>query len=547
MAMDVPLRTGCLAILGVLATAAAGQEKGPAPGKLERALVRLRDSVPDDPGMPLDAVGPRGIAVEAAARLRPSVEELGRALRSLPAPKPAPGWTVARATDSAGVSRPYHLYVPASVAQDRKPAPLLVDLHGGISGPEFIPDEQFARYREQIWRAAADRHGIVLALPLGRADCAWWTEAGAAHVRATIRDAKRRAAVDDDRVLAAGFSDGGSGCWYLAMATPDPFAGFLPMNGSPTVASQGSGRQLYLENLRATPVFAALTQDDPLYPGAAVIPHLDAAVALGAPLRRLVHPEGGHTPAYLPEHEEEFARFVLETRREPHPREVSWRTAHPETGRRHFLEILEIGPAAGDAPEEPDRNVETTSSRVLLGITVDQNFAGPGVRVTTVNAGSIAESLGVRVGDAIVALDGTSVKELADLRRLLSEKRAGQPISVSVRREGEKGPRESSGNVPPEKPAPAYARALPTARISARRDGPAVEVASRGVRRFRILLSPEAFDLSAELLVRVNGVERFRGKPAPDLGRALARFAVEADARRFFPAEAEVELPPAGR
>ncbi|MCI0340405.1 MAG: PDZ domain-containing protein [Planctomycetales bacterium] len=528
-----------------LAAAAAAQEKAPGAGKLERGLAALRQSVPDDPARPLDEIGPRGAAVEAALALRPSVEEIGRALRSLPSPKTAAGWTATLATDERGASRPYLLYVPAAVARDRKPAPLLVYLHGGISRNDF-PSEGEGKSYGEMWTASADRHGIVLAVPLARADCAWWTDAGAAHVRAAVRDAKRRAPVDDDRVLAAGFSHGGSGCWYLALAAPDPFAGFIPMNGHPAIASQGSSRQLYLENLRATPLFVAHTQDDTDFPLTTLLPHLDAAIALGSPLRRLVHPEGGHSPAYFQPHEEEFAKFVLEARREPHAREVSWRAAHVETGRRHWLEVEELGAAAGDAPEEPDRNVEIATGRVLLGITVDQAFAGPGVRVTAVNAGSIAEALGVRPGDAIVTLDGKPVGGLTDLRRLLLEKRAGQPISVSIRREGEKAPRESSGAVPTDKPAAVYARALRTARISARREGNAVEVVSRGVRRFRLLLSPEALDFSAEVVVRVNGTERFRGKPAPDLRRALARYAAEADARRFFPAEVVVELPAAG-
>jgi polyhydroxybutyrate depolymerase len=52
------------------------------------------------------------------------------------------------------------------------------------------------------------------------------------YVDAVLRDAQARFAIDDTRIMAAGFSAGGMLVWYLACTMPDRFAGFAPMSGT---------------------------------------------------------------------------------------------------------------------------------------------------------------------------------------------------------------------------------------------------------------------------------------------------------------------------
>lgn len=52
------------------------------------------------------------------------------------------------------------------------------------------------------------------------------------YVDAVLKDITRRFAIDDRRIVAAGFSAGGMMVWNLACAMPERFAGFVAMSGT---------------------------------------------------------------------------------------------------------------------------------------------------------------------------------------------------------------------------------------------------------------------------------------------------------------------------
>ncbi len=514
----------------------APAEDAPQPSPLARALADLRDALHGD----------RSAAIEGVLALAESAQEVAETIRGgLPAPMTTAGWRVLRARDDNGTPRPYHLYVPESVAASAAPAPLLIDMHGGVSRPEFIDDASFEG-RRTMWQEMADAQGFVLACPLARADCTWWSDAGVGHVRAVVRYAKRHAPIDSDRVVAAGFSDGASGCYYLAMAAPDPFAALVPMNGHPLVATGASGRQLYLRNALSMPLFVCMTQDDGLYPAQTVLPHIQALIREGASLHVVSYPTGGHSPSYLADQAAALGGFVAGAVRDPLPDRIEWATAHEETGARAWMEILEIRAGAGDAPaaDVPDMQVMSTPGRVLIGIGVDREYAGAGVRVTTVDEDRPAGPLGIEVGDVVVAVDGAPVANLADLRRVLGGKRFGDALAVRVERDGLDAPLDLSTTIAPFTSEPTYGRERPTAWIALTRDGNTVRVTSRGVGRFRLQLSDAQFDLGAEVVVIVNGVERARAVPAPDVRRVVEGWAASADSGLSFAAFLDVTVPP---
>jgi poly(3-hydroxybutyrate) depolymerase len=80
--------------------------------------------------------------------------------------------------------------------------------------------------------------------------------------------------------------------------------------------------------------------------------------------------------------------------------------------------------------------------------------------------------------------------------------------------------------------------------IDVRRQGNTVEVLARGVRRYRLLLSPEEFDLDAEIIVRTNGRESFRGVVPRRLETLLDWAARDMDRTMLFAAELSIEVPP---
>ncbi|MCZ6573030.1 MAG: PDZ domain-containing protein [Planctomycetota bacterium] len=479
------------------------------------------------------------VMVESIVAGQPSLEAVLNALeKGVPVPRDKAGWQTLKAVDEAGTVRPYHLYISEKAHASAEPVPLLVDLHGGIATPNYRPPEA-VQYRRQLWEAIADAGGFVIAFPVGRADCAWWTDAGVRHVRACVRDAKRRAHIDDGRIVGAGFSDGGSGCYYMALSGPDPFAAFLPLNGSPAVASGAGGRQLYLRNLRLTPLFVAMTDSDQLYPAKSVLPHLKRALEAGAPIRHFSVP-GGHELVYFADKSGEFMKFVADAKRESLPAKLEWLCAEPELGEVRWLKILELGPTAGDAAALPDLNVMTEKGRVRLGVHTSRTFMGPGVSVEKVVEGSAAERMGLKPDDLIFEVDAVPIETLQDLRAALGAKTYGEEVLVKVVRGDED--LLLKGRFPPFKPEPIYPRAKPAAHLTLSAEGNTLTVTSRNVRRFKLLLSPRQFDLSKEIVVTVNGKERLRKKFAPDLAYLLHGYVRNADAGRLFAAEAVIDL-----
>jgi poly(3-hydroxybutyrate) depolymerase len=503
--------------------AAAGDE-------LDGALAALRTAARAD----YDA------RVRAVLDLKPETAEVMRRLEKGPEVTTTleAGWHSLEAEDETGVRRPFQIYVPAAAVGKAEPLPLLIYMHGGVSRPDYVQAEgQIGT----MWVESADETPFAVAVPLGRADCTWWSEAGVRHIRAVIRETKRRAAVDDDAIVGTGFSDGGSGCFHLAMVAPDPFTAFLPMNGHPGVSAFASGKQVYLRNMKQTPQFVAMTQDDQLYPATRVMKHLDPAMQAGASIRLVSYESGGHRPVYFADQRVAFVRFITDTPRDPHPQEIDWWCAEP--CRVAWVEILELGATAGDAEALPDLNVISSPGRVRLGFNVDRAHEGPGVLVANVIEDSTAQKIGLLAGDVLVQLDETTIENLPALIAALGRKQHDQPVKVVVRREETHV--TLAGRIPSFQARPSYVRKDPTARFSLSAEGNRVEITSRHVRRFRLYLTPALFE-AGPVEVTVNGqpVEAvIEDVPLPVL---LRRYAAGADSGRIFTRVLQVSVPGVG-
>lgn len=73
----------------------------------------------------------------------------------------------------------------------------------------------------------------------------------------------------------------------------------------------------------------------------------------------------------------------------------------------------------------------------LLGVTIES--ADEGVLLRGVTEGSPAAKAGVLAGDRLVAIDGTPVNRIADVRSLMWEKSPGEHVTVTVQRSPEQG------------------------------------------------------------------------------------------------------------
>jgi polyhydroxybutyrate depolymerase len=124
----------------------------------------------------------------------------------------------------------YRVVTPAGWDGSRK-LPLVLYIHGyGQSSADVIDDRALVE--------AVTDSGAVLVVPDGLNRT--WSFAGSpsqgardeiAFLRAVLADAERRWPIDQSRVIAAGFSIGGSVVWDLACHAAEGFAAFLPVSG----------------------------------------------------------------------------------------------------------------------------------------------------------------------------------------------------------------------------------------------------------------------------------------------------------------------------
>ena len=105
--------------------------------------------------------------------------------------------------------------------------PAVIVLHSG-EGPNKALDQ---------WEAEAARRGYILIAPEysepGKPPEYRYTTSEHAAVELALRDARKRYAIDSDRVFAAGQFVGGNMAWDYALAHPDQFAGVIVISGLP--------------------------------------------------------------------------------------------------------------------------------------------------------------------------------------------------------------------------------------------------------------------------------------------------------------------------
>ncbi|PSC06059.1 hypothetical protein SLNSH_04415 [Alsobacter soli] len=118
----------------------------------------------------------------------------------------------------------------------RTPLPVILFFHGYSGSAEDVMAD------DAMSRAASDV-GALLVAPEGRAETgaarSWSFPSKAfagrddiVFIGHVLDDVERRWPVDRSRILASGFSVGGSMAWYLACLAPQRFAAFAPVAGA---------------------------------------------------------------------------------------------------------------------------------------------------------------------------------------------------------------------------------------------------------------------------------------------------------------------------
>ncbi len=196
--------------------------------------------------------------------------------------------------------------------------------------------------------------------PRGHSGAEWWHLNQYEHMVALLDRVKRTYNVDENRVYLTGISDGATGVYFYAMKLPTPFSAFLPLNGNMRVLATPSTRangQLYAGNMVNKPFFIVNGGRDPLYPVAAVAPHVEMITAAGAEVTFHPQPEAGHDTSWWPTERDAFAQFVTAHPRQPHPVKLSWETERTDRYNRvHWLVIDQLGRRTTDDAQLQDVN-----------------------------------------------------------------------------------------------------------------------------------------------------------------------------------------------
>ena len=158
-----------------------------------------------------------------------TVDEFTQIIPRLPPPQPAAPITEQPAEIKTGPTHDaatYLLQLPPEYRTGRN-WPVLIVLHqSGSMAADIL----------KRWSEAAGENGYILVAPewsQGLGGDYGYTDREHAVVLDTLRDLRRRFAVDSDRVFLFGLGQGGEMAFDVGLSHPDLFAGVLPMSAGP--------------------------------------------------------------------------------------------------------------------------------------------------------------------------------------------------------------------------------------------------------------------------------------------------------------------------
>jgi len=440
--------------------------------------------------------------------------------------------TLTRSTGTA--SFPYTVDVPATY-DPAKRYQVRVQLHGGVGRPDPA-----TRGDGSIGALAGAEQ--IYVLPQAWAEAQWWTAAQDENLPAILDRVKRTWNVDENRVVLAGVSDGGTAAFYVAMRDTTPYASFLPLNGFILVLRNrdvGVVGSLFPHNLTNKPFFVVNGGQDRLYPAARVEPYLTQFKAGGLTMVYQPQPEAGHNTAWWPDVKADFERFVAEHPRAPHPSRLTWQTDSTTTrNRAHWLVIDRLAPSR-PGEELPDLNHFTAGEELNFGVRAS------GMRVTSVLAGSNAQRFGLQPGDLVVAINGRALPDALELTEFLGIYQPGDALHFEVERGRETV--DLKGTYQPTR-MPRVTPLFPSGRAAGRvdlvRDGNTVRATTRGVAAFTLLLSPDVFDFSRPITVVADGTTVFNGPVRKNVETLVSWAAKDNDRTMLYGAALPITLTP---
>jgi poly(3-hydroxybutyrate) depolymerase len=426
----------------------------------------------------------------------------------------------------------YQLEVPESY-DPAKSYQMRVQLHGGVGRPDPAP-------RTTGIGQLAGAEQIYL-LPTAWNEAEWWTDQQLGNIRTLLDIVKRSYNINENRVVLSGVSDGGTATYYFSMRDTTPFAAFLPLNGAIPVLRNSSMRvdgALFMNNMVNKPFFIVNGGKDPLYPTTLVEPYINQLQKGGADVKYLPQPEAVHNTVWWPEVKDTYEAFVKDHPRKPFPDTLTWESDLREnTGRSHWLVIDALAPTQKESTPLPDINERIGPPEPDFGVRVS------GSRITSVTAGSNADSIGLLPGDVIARVNGRVLPSAMDATDLIELVDQNAPLTLSVTRNGQSLELKGTYNPTPlPRRIPFFTHSRPSGRVDLKREGNTVTATTRRVAAFTLLISPDQFDLGKPIKVVADGRTVFEGTVKPSVATLLKWAAKDNDRTMLFAAEVPITL-----
>ncbi|MGH7658679.1 MAG: PDZ domain-containing protein, partial [Gemmatimonadales bacterium] len=377
----------------------------------------------------------------------------------------------------------------------------------------------------------------------------WWQYSQVQNLEGILRALKHEYNVDENRVYVIGVSDGGIGTYFLGFRDPDPWAALLPFIASPEALTNDDIRAdgpVYVPNLRNVPLYIVNGSLDPLYPARAVAADVALFREAGVDVTFRPQPESGHDLRWWQSESPAIEEFIRDHVRDPLPDTLTWETERTDRYARAFWVIVnEIGPVTGGHEFPPFDSIQPLPPTPSLGVRADPTSSA-GVRILSVELGSLGAVAGFVEGDVITTVNGTPTPTVRALMEATAGASWGDTLRITARRPGLirtllVAIPEAQGSVrPPERVV--FDRPEPTGRIHVTRHDNTITVLSRNVRRYTLLLSPDQFDLSRPIRVTTNGRVSHDAVVQPDVATLLKWYSTDQDRTMLFAAELQVDV-----
>lgn len=260
-----------------------------------------------------------------------------------------PRGRLVRERQGVGGRHPYMILVP----EDYTPAkrwPVRLDLHGGMGAKEW-------KGRDGAWSSGwKEAFDQIVIVPAGWWDSMWWEWSQVSNFEAILKEVRATWNIDENRVVVYGGSDGGAALFFHAMRQPDRYAGYAGHVAPPDRLVRAEFRpdgQLHLSNLAGQRFHLGYGENDEKVPLRFIEKYMELFARHGALLDWYVLPGQGHSLRVPPEREQELARFLWRTTRDPLPDRLSWATERTDRyHRRSWLVIDELAPPGTRTPAD---------------------------------------------------------------------------------------------------------------------------------------------------------------------------------------------------